>query len=73
MQTVTYQTEIIGDLNGIIKYIDTIEKNPRFMRVSAFTLKPGAAGVDKDKKVTFPPHSVSMTIVTYVYNPGKGK
>lgn len=73
MQTVTYQTDITGDLNGIIKYIDTIEKNPRFMRVSAFTIKPGVVAVDSEKKLTYPPHAVKMTIVTYVYNPGKGK
>ncbi len=73
MQTVTYQTDITGDLNGIIKYIDTIEKNPRFMRVSAFTIKPGVVAVDNEKKLTYPPHAVKMTIVTYVYNPGKGK
>jgi hypothetical protein len=73
MQTVTYQTDITGDLNGIIKYIDTIEKNPRFMRVSAFSIRPGAVGMDADKKMVFQQHSVKMTIVTYVYNPGKGK
>lgn len=73
MQTVTYQTDITGDLNGIIKYIDTIEKNPRFMRVSAFSIKPGAVGVDAEKKLTYSQHMVKMTIVTYVYNPGKGK
>lgn len=73
MQTVTYQTDITGDLNGIIKYIDMIEKNPRFMRVSSFALRPGVVGTDAEKKMTFQPHAVKMTIVTYVYNPGKGK
>jgi hypothetical protein len=69
-EQVTYQTEIIGDLNGIIKYIDMIEKNPRFMLVNSFSLKPGKIGLDSEKRPTFPPHAVKMNIITYVYNPG---
>jgi hypothetical protein len=69
-EQVTYQTEIAGDLNGIIKYIDMIEKNPRFMLVNSFSLKPGKLGADAEKRQTFLPHEVKMNIITYVYNPG---
>ena len=69
-EQVTYQTEIAGDLNGIIKYIDMIEKNPRFMLVNSFALKPGKMGVDDEKRPVFLPHEVKMNIITYVYNPG---
>lgn len=70
-QRVTYLTEITGDLNGIIKYIDMIEKNPRFMLVNSFTIKPGGMAMDAEKKVVFQPHSVQMSLITYVYNPAK--
>jgi hypothetical protein len=71
-EQVTYQTEISGDLNGIIKYIDMIEKNPRFMLVNSFSLKPGKMGTDDEKRPIFLPHEVKMNIITYVYNPGGG-
>ena len=69
-QTVTYQTSIAGDLNGIIKYIDLIEKNLRFMTVNSITIKPGGMGTDTEThKLTHAAHSVQMNIVTYTYNP----
>lgn len=72
-EQVIYQTEIIGDTNGIIKYVDMIEKNPRFMLVNSFALKPGKIGADEEKRPTFAPHEVKMNIITYVYNPGGGR
>lgn len=69
-EQVTYQTEISGDINGIIKYVDMIEKNPRFMLVNSFTLKPGKLGTDDEKRPVLQPHEVKMNIITYVYNPG---
>jgi len=71
-EQVIYQTEISGDMNGIIKYVDMIEKNPRFMLVNSFALKPGKVGLDTEKRVAFLPHEVKMNIITYVYNPGTG-
>ncbi|MBA3937528.1 MAG: hypothetical protein H0X38_08700 [Planctomycetes bacterium] len=69
-QTVTYQTSISGDLNGIIKYIDLIEKNLRFMTVNSIAIKPGAMGTDPEThKLTHGSHAVQMNIVTYTYNP----
>jgi hypothetical protein len=68
-EQVTYQAEISGDLNGIIKYIDMIEKNPRFMLVNSFSLKPGKLGMDEEKRAVRFPHEVKMNIITYVYNP----
>jgi hypothetical protein len=71
-EQVTYQTELSGDLNGIIKYIDMIEKNPRFMLVNSFSLKPGKLGMDEEKRAVRFPHEVKMNIITYVYNPNGG-
>lgn len=68
-EQVTYQTEISGDTNGIIKYVDMIEKNPRFMLVNSFSLKPGKITVDDEKRPVLAPHDVKMNIITYVYNP----
>ena len=68
-EQVVYQTELSGDLNGIIKYIDMIEKNPRFMLVNSLSLKPGKLGTDEEKRTVFGPHEVKMNIITYVYNP----
>jgi Tfp pilus assembly protein PilO len=69
-QTVTYRTEVEGDFNGIVKYIDSIEKNPRFMTIKELNVKPGTLTVDKpNQKIVYGLHAVTMEIVTYVYNP----
>lgn len=71
MRTITFQTDLTGDLDGILKYIDQLEKNQRFMSVSTLSIKGGAVTADLvGHKPIFAPHSVHMDIVTYVYNPG---
>lgn len=76
-QTITYQTEILGDMNGIIKYVDSIEKNFRFMTIKSLTIKPGGINLDEaNQKLIYNLHQVNLDIVTYVYTPastGKGK
>ncbi len=73
LSTVIYQVEVAGDLNGLIKYIDNIEKNTRFMSVNQISLRPGGVKADPQikGKVYLEPHSVKMDLVTYVYYPGK--
>lgn len=72
-QPITYQTEIRGDLDGIIKYIDQIEKNQRFMMVRGLTIKPGGLSLDlANQKVVPALHEVKMDIVTYVYSATDG-
>jgi hypothetical protein len=75
LSTVLYQVEIVGDLNGLIKYIDNIEKNTRFMSVNQISLRPGGVKVDPQSKgkISLEPHSVKMDLVTYVYYPGKAR
>jgi hypothetical protein len=53
-QPITYRTEIKGDLNGLIKYVDQIEKNARFMMVRNLTIRPGGLMINGD-----PPQIVS--------------
>jgi hypothetical protein len=67
-QPVTYQTEIAGDLNGIIKYIDSIEKNTRFMAVRTVAIKPAGVSLDTaNQRVVAGLHQVNLDIITYVY------
>ncbi len=75
LRTVVYQTEVTGDLNGLIAYIDAIEKNTRFMSVNQITWKGGDASNDKENKgkLNYSSHSVKMDLVTYVYSSGKGR
>jgi hypothetical protein len=75
LRSVVYQTEVTGDLNGLIKYIDSIEKNTRFMSVNTISFRGGSLKPDPDNqgKILYEPHSVKMDLVTYVYAAGKAK
>lgn len=76
LRTITYQTEVSGDLNGIIKYIDSIEKNKRFMSVSTISFRGGGVKADGEAKgkIQYELHTVKMDLVTYVYaTSGKAK
>ena len=69
-RTITYQVEITGDQDGIIKYIDSLEKNTRFMAVNTLSIHSGGMTMDPaTKKLAYGLHSVHMDIITYVYNP----
>jgi hypothetical protein len=69
---IVFDTEIVGDINGIIKFIDLIEKDPRFMSVTKIAIKPGKIAVDKEAQaVRMEPHRVSLTLVTYTYVPSQ--
>jgi hypothetical protein len=77
--TVRYLLDTTGELNGIISFIDAIEKpsarNPRFMSVAKITWKGGDVKEDSSKgsgKATFEAHSVQIEVLTYTYTP-KGK
>jgi len=73
-QPVSYQTEVAGDLNGIIKYIDSIEKNTRFMAVRNVTIKPAGVTLDTpNQRVVAGLHQVNLDIVTYVYTGSQKK
>jgi hypothetical protein len=71
-RTITFQTDLSGDQDGIIKYIDSIEKNTRFMAVNNLSIRSGAVTYDAGaKKLVYALHGVHMDIVTYVYNPAR--
>jgi len=71
LSTLTYQTELLADTNGLIKFIDKIEKNERFMTVNTVGLRSGDITADLTSEVpkaVYMPHSVRLDIVTYVYS-----
>jgi hypothetical protein len=71
-RTITVQADLSGDQDGIIKYIDSLEKNTRFMAVSTLSIRSGGLTIDPaSKKIAYGLHTVHMDIVTYVYNPVK--
>jgi len=71
-RTITFQTDLAGDQDGIIKYIDSLEKNTRFMAVNTLSIHAGQVTLDQTtRKLAYGLHNVHMDIVTYVYNPSK--
>jgi hypothetical protein len=71
-RTITFQTDLNADQDGIIKYVDAIEKNTRFMAVNNLTIRSGGVNIDSTThKITYGLHAVHLDIVTYVYNPSK--
>jgi hypothetical protein len=71
-KVITFQTDLKGDQDGIIKFIDEIEKNQRFMSVQNLTIHTGGMTADQvAHKVVNNPHAVHLDIVTYVFNPDK--
>lgn len=76
-ESMTFKAAIDGDYNGIIAFVDAIEKNPRFMAVNQLSIRSGGIESSKDSgKILYQRHSANIEIVTYIYNPtptGKGK
>ena len=69
--TVTYQCDILGDMNGLIKFIDSVEKHPRFMSVNNISLASGGVKLDKSTQteaISYGLHTVKLDIVTYIYS-----
>jgi Tfp pilus assembly protein PilO len=66
-KTVTYQVSMTGDQDGILKYIDEVERFQRFMVVARISINSGGFGMDdKTHKIIYQPHNVSMDIETKV-------
>jgi len=70
--SMTFQVELVGQQDGILKYIDSVEKNQRFMTVNNISITPGSYSADPGAhRIVGSLHTVHMDIVTYVYNPEK--
>jgi hypothetical protein len=81
--TVLYQAEVTGTLNGLIAFMDSIEKpsprNQRFMSINKINWKSGKIEADAKSsigKASFGAHAVQFDVVTYIYQPktkGRGR
>lgn len=72
-QTIEYQTSISADLDGVIQFINLIERNERFMTIEGIQLTSGGVSSPSDSggKVTGRPHNVQLRIVTYIDSSGR--
>lgn len=71
--TVTYQLELEADMNGLIWYLDRVERHPRFMAVHRFDVTPGGIQVDADNlTLQTSLHSVNLDLITYVLHDKEG-
>lgn len=70
-KSIVFSAELRADQDGLLKYIDSLEKNQRFMSVRQLSVRSGPLkGDTATRKVVHDLHNVTMEIVTYVYNPG---
>jgi len=69
--SVEYQTTVMADMDGIIQYINLIERNERFMTVEGLQLTTGGVGLNKESgKIESKPHTGVLRIVTYIDSSG---
>lgn len=66
-QTVEYQTSIASDMDGIIQFINLIERNERFMTVEGIQIASGGVMPSSEAgKIERKPHAVNLRIITYI-------
>ncbi len=66
-KSVEYQTAVTADMDGIIQYINLIERNERFMTVEGIQLTTGGVAFNSEtNKVEPKPHTAQLRIVTYI-------
>lgn len=72
-QTIEYQTNVSADMDGIIQFINLVERNERFMTVEGIQLTTGgvSSASEAGGKVTGKPHSVQLRIITYIDSSGR--
>ena len=70
-KSIEYQTSVSADMDGIIQFINLIERNERFMTVEGIQLTTGGVGLNRETgKVEGKPHTAQLRIVTYVDSAG---
>lgn len=71
-QTVEYQTTVTTDMDGIIQFINLIERNERFMTVEGIQIASGGVSPSTDAgKIDSKPHNVNLRIITYIDATGR--
>lgn len=70
-KTIEYQTTVSSDLDGIIHFINLVERNERFMTIEGIQLTSGGVAVNNETgKVETKPHTAQLRIVTYIDTTG---
>ncbi len=70
-KSIEYQTTVSADMDGIIQFINLIERNERFMTVEGIQLTSGGVGLNRDTgKPESKPHTAQLRIVTYIDSAG---
>lgn len=70
-KSVEYQTAVTADMDGIIQFINLIERNERFMTVEGIQLTTGGVAFNSESgKVEPKPHTAQLRIVTYIDSSG---
>ncbi len=71
-KTIEYQTSVSADMDGIIQFINLIERNERFMTVEGIMLTTGGITSANDGgKIQGKPHTVQLRIITYIDSSGR--
>ena len=70
-QSIEYQTAVTSDMDGLIQFINLIERNERFMTVEGIQLTTGGVVFNRDtSKVENKQHTANLRIVTYTDSSG---
>lgn len=68
---VLYNVEFDADIFQTLAFLDQIESHERLMRVPSLRLRSGKRDM-REQDESAPPHSVTMEVETYVYQPNNG-
>jgi hypothetical protein len=69
--SIEYQTTVSADMDGIIEFINLVERNERFMTVEGLQLTSGGVTVNRERgKIENKPHTAQLRIVTYIDSAG---
>ncbi|MCS6971226.1 MAG: type 4a pilus biogenesis protein PilO [Planctomycetota bacterium] len=66
-QTVVYQVQVTSDIDGIIHFINLVERSDRFMTIEGIQITSGGVHSDRETgAIEYKPHTAQLRIVTYV-------
>lgn len=66
-KTIEYMTAVSADIDGIIQFINLIERNDRFMTVEGIQITPGGVALSTEtSRIEAKPHAAQLRIVTYI-------
>ena len=70
-RSIEYQTTVSADMDGIIQFINLIERSERFMTIEGIQLTTGGVALNSDSgKIENKQHTAQLRIVTYIDSAG---